>query len=272
MGRDPALLGRRLPAESRLGGSGAHLSSPPRRAVARSRPLDPGVELRGGELADAGALQRPAGVDVGEGRAAADPVEAGDGAVAVVADRHPPAVLADQVADRVAIVAHVEREEAHPSTVALVDALTTSCWSTQSPPLVNQNEITSGRSKRSQTRIAPAVVIRQAGVRRASARAGQLRGRAVVLGDVGVAFERAGGGGDGELRQRPARRLAGRGRACPRRRRPTVLTTAIDDRPRGRAGRRRSSSGPSPLLAPAGPAPPAAPPSPRAGRRRGRSR
>ena len=70
-----------------------------------------------------GALQGPAGVDVGEGRAAADPVEAGDGAVAVVADRHRPAACADQFANRVPVVADVQREEAHPPTVALVGPL-----------------------------------------------------------------------------------------------------------------------------------------------------
>ena len=36
----------------------------------------------------------------------------------------------------------------------------------QSPPRVNQNEIASGLSKRSQTRIAPGAWISQAGVRR----------------------------------------------------------------------------------------------------------
>ena len=79
------------------------------------------LELGGGQVADAGALQGAAGVGVGEGRADADPVEGGDGAVAVVADRHPPAVRADQFANGVAVVAHVQREEVHPATVALVD-------------------------------------------------------------------------------------------------------------------------------------------------------
>ena len=83
-------------------------------AAARTRASSCAV----GELADAGALQGAAGIDVGEGRAAADPVEAGDGAVAVVADRHLPAVLADQFAHRFAVVAHVQREEVHPPTVA----------------------------------------------------------------------------------------------------------------------------------------------------------
>ena len=44
-----------------------------------------------------------------------------------------------------------------------------SCVGRQSAPLVNQNEITSGRSNRSQTRIAPGASISQAGSRRASA-------------------------------------------------------------------------------------------------------
>ena len=76
-----------------------HLSRPPPLGSppAAARPVR--FELGGGEVADAGALQGAAGVDVGEGRAAADPVEAGDGAVAVVADRHRPAAPADQFAN-----------------------------------------------------------------------------------------------------------------------------------------------------------------------------
>ena len=75
-----------------------------------------------------------------------------------------------------------------------------------SPPLLNQNEISEGRPKRSQTRIASGSEIRQAGVAPGILGAGDLRARAVVLGDVRVAFELSGGVGDGELRQRPALR------------------------------------------------------------------
>ena len=89
--------------------------------VAAQQVVDPGRELGRRQVADAGALQGPARIDVGEGRTAADPVEAGDGAVAIEADRHPPASFAHQVADRSPVVANVEREEAHASTVALVD-------------------------------------------------------------------------------------------------------------------------------------------------------
>ena len=53
----------------------------------------------------------------------ADPVEGGNDAFAVVSDRHRPVVLARKFAHRAAFVADVQREEAHPSTVALIGAL-----------------------------------------------------------------------------------------------------------------------------------------------------
>ena len=65
----------------------------------------------------------------------------------------------------------------------------------QSPPCENQNEITSGRSKKSQTRIAPGVGDPAGGRAPGDFGAGRLRGLAVVLGDVGVAFQRTGGTG-----------------------------------------------------------------------------
>ena len=69
------------------------------------------------QLADAGALQRPAGVGVGEGRGSRSPESTGNGAFAVISDRHRPAVLVNQFAVPVrAFVADVQREEAHPST------------------------------------------------------------------------------------------------------------------------------------------------------------
>ena len=73
---------------------------------------------------------------------------------------------------------------------------------------MNQNEITSGRSKRSQTRIAPGSRDPAGGSAARVCGAGQLRGFAVVLGDVGVAFQPARGERHGELGQRPVARLA----------------------------------------------------------------
>src|SRR5262245_31725479 len=67
-----------------------------RRARGAQQVLDPGIELGGGQVPDAGALQGPAGIGVGEGGTAADPVEARHRPVVVVADRHPPATLPDQ--------------------------------------------------------------------------------------------------------------------------------------------------------------------------------
>src|SRR5689334_7001704 len=85
-------------------GAGSHsapgpiASTPSISATARSldppggteKSVDPGAELGGGEVADAGALQGPTGKGVGERRAAPDAVERRYGAVAVEADRHPP--------------------------------------------------------------------------------------------------------------------------------------------------------------------------------------
>src|ERR1700749_4230164 len=69
------------------------------------------------KLADRGALQRPAGIDVGEGRAARHLEERRDRPVAVEADRHLPAVRADQFSNRAARVEAVERQEVHLPTV-----------------------------------------------------------------------------------------------------------------------------------------------------------
>ena len=107
-GSDPALLGAvRRPR-----------ASAPRGAAGGQAP-HPGLELGPVELADARRLQEPAGVGVDEGGTAADPVEGRDGAVVVVADRHRPAPIADQVANFAAAVADVDREEVHAPTVTL---------------------------------------------------------------------------------------------------------------------------------------------------------
>ncbi len=118
----PSPARARAPTRSALGRGSAPSSARLRRRGRLEQALDPCGSARRRSSSPMLALcSVPPGIDVGEGRAAADPVEAGDGAVAVVADRHPPAALADQVANRVAIVAHVQREEVHPPTVALVD-------------------------------------------------------------------------------------------------------------------------------------------------------
>src|ERR1044072_9335613 len=81
------------------------------------------VELAGTQLAASAPLQRAPGVDVGKGRAAADAVEACHRAIAVIADRHPPAPLENQGTNSVAIGQHVHRQEAHTSTLARVDVI-----------------------------------------------------------------------------------------------------------------------------------------------------
>src|SRR4051812_28168689 len=55
------------------------------------------LQLRNRQLAGARVLQDPAWIGVDEGRTAADTVEVGDGAVVVIADRHLPPALPDQV-------------------------------------------------------------------------------------------------------------------------------------------------------------------------------
>src|SRR3982751_1834233 len=101
----------------RLAGS-ALTSSPFRGRGGGEQLVDPAAQLRGGQFADAGPLERPAGEDVGEGGTEADAVEAGNRPVAVETDGHRPAPLPDQVAEGVAVVADVQREETHPPTVA----------------------------------------------------------------------------------------------------------------------------------------------------------
>ena len=150
---------------SRCRSTSARLRRGGRRAAVRSTRASSCAAVSSPML---GALQRATGVDVGEGRAAADPVEAGDGAVAVVADRHPPAVLRGpgraRCRDRRGRPAR-ESSPVHGS--AGRPGRRRPAAGAVAAPLVNQNEITSGRSKKSQTRIAPAVAIRQAGSRRA---------------------------------------------------------------------------------------------------------
>ena len=71
-----------------------------------------------------------------------------------------PAALGDQAADLVALVADVDRRGSSPGPRSGGRPRSkTSCWDSHSPPRVNQNESTSGRSKRSQTRIAPGTSI-----------------------------------------------------------------------------------------------------------------
>ena len=69
---------------------------------------------------------------------------------------------------------------------------------------MNQNEISEGRPKRSQTRIAPGSEIRQAGVRRASSGQGTCEVEQSSWAMFASPSSCAGGVGDGELRQRPA--------------------------------------------------------------------
>ena len=264
--------GQGLPVQLRPGGSGVHLSPPSAAWVARSSRSIVRFELRRRELADAGALQRAAGVGVGEGGADADPVEAADGAVAVVADRHPPAAAADQFANGVAVIAHVQREEAHPATVSLVDlADHVLLFDAVLPPRENQNESTNGPAEE---------VADPDRARRANA-AGGRRG------------ERFAGRAPARFRSRPGRRWhrlpagpaasgtanSGNGQRCghlvePER--PFVLVPERvdhgdhDDRGEDQADDERVAV--PHRSPPARRAPRAAPPSRRAARRQGRSR
>src|ERR1700742_1360423 len=79
------------------------------------------AERPDGKFAQAGALQRPPRVDVGERRAGGQLEERRDGAVAVEADRHLPAVGANLFPYRAARVEAVERQEVHLSTVTRGD-------------------------------------------------------------------------------------------------------------------------------------------------------
>src|ERR1044072_4329882 len=163
------------------------------------------VGLGGTHLADSGTRQRATGVDVGKGRAAADAVEACHRAIAVIADRHPPAPLENQVTNSVAIVPHVHRQEAHTSTVARVDVI--------DHVLLIGAVATAGKPKREHQRAVEEVadtnradgVDLAGGGATSTRRTGKLRRLAIVLSDVGVAFELLpGGGGHSERRQRPA--------------------------------------------------------------------
>src|SRR4051812_44735525 len=185
----------------------ASATSAPLRCLGRGeKSADPVAEPAEGEVADAGALQRAPGVDVGEGGTAADAVEAADGAVAVVANGERPAVAADQVAQRVAIVADVQREETHPSTVAPIRPL--------HHILLGNAAVTLGEPERDHQGPAEEVADadRAGGFDPASGgtlrvlRAREFGSFAVVLGEVGVAFEFARACGYRELRQRPAGR------------------------------------------------------------------
>src|SRR6185295_2464806 len=122
------MCGATQPCSGRGSRSGPAASAPAisarlRRAGRAQQPVDVGFELRSRELADAGALQGATGVGVGKGRTEADPVEGADCTIAVVADRHLPTAPANQLANCVAAIAHVERKEAHPPTVSLVNLI-----------------------------------------------------------------------------------------------------------------------------------------------------
>ena len=162
--------------------------------------------------------------------------------------------------------------------------LTTSCWRSQLLSVPNQNEITSGRSKRSQTRIAPAGGDLAGGDALRVFRAGQRGAAAVVLVDVGVAFQLARRGGDGELGERPAGRLlveaegvfAAAAQGVERGERDQDQEDQPDDQ-RVAVGDPFTPAPPRPAGAVArgaraGPASPAGSRSRRAARRRGRSR
>src|ERR1700744_3171591 len=73
------------------------------------------------KFAEAGALQRAPRIAVGEGRPDGHLEERGDGAVAVEADRHLPAVGADQFLHRATRIEAVQREEVHLTTVTRGD-------------------------------------------------------------------------------------------------------------------------------------------------------
>ena len=96
----PSPARRWIPSHPRSGRLGAHLNPSPRRgslAEAHAHVRSSPPVVRSPMLA---LCSVPPGIGVGEGRAAADPIEPGDGAFAVIADRHLPAVLANQFADR----------------------------------------------------------------------------------------------------------------------------------------------------------------------------
>src|SRR6201996_5177757 len=165
------------------------------------------AERPDGKFAEARALQRAARIDVGEGRAGGDLEELGDGSVAIEADRHVPAVGADPFPHRATRIEAVERQEVHPSTVTLGDLA--------DHILLALAVVFGAEPERDHQRAVEEVADADraggldlaGGDARRVFRAGQRGATAVVLVDVGVAFEGARRVGDGELRDRPARRL-----------------------------------------------------------------
>src|ERR1700761_3719846 len=165
------------------------------------------AERPDGKFAEARALQRAARIDVGEGRAGGDLEELGDGSVAIEADRHVPAVGADPFPHRATRIEAVERQEVHPSTVTLGDLA--------DHILLALAVVFGAEPERDHQRAVEEVADADragggdlaGGEARRVFRAGQRGAAAVVLVDVGVAFEGARRVGDGELRDRPARRL-----------------------------------------------------------------
>ena len=72
-------------------------------------------------MLDLREVEDPARVREGDGRTPADPVEVAHSAVAVVSDRHRPAVLGRRSPHVCRVVADVDREEVHAATVARGD-------------------------------------------------------------------------------------------------------------------------------------------------------
>src|SRR6201999_2202501 len=164
------------------------------------------AERPDGKVAEARALQRAARIDVGEGRAGGDLEELGDGAVAVEADRHVPAVGADLFPDRPPRIEAVERQEVHLTTVTRGDLA--------DHVLLALAVVFGAEPERDHQRAVEEVAdADRAGGRyltrgEARRRARQRGAAAIVLVDVGVAFQgRPDRGGDRELGNRPARRL-----------------------------------------------------------------
>src|ERR1044072_3256476 len=200
--------GREEGSQPRSGSAApAPISTRLRRSGRAQEPLDARAQLGLVQLADGRVLERPARVGVGERRAATDSVEAGHGAVAVDADRHPPAAAAEQVADGLPIVTQVHREEAHASTVARVDAVDHVLLLDAVAPFAEPERDHRGPVEEVADADRPLLAHLAGGDPSRVLRAGKRRRGAVVLGDVGVAFELAPGGRHRELGQGPARRL-----------------------------------------------------------------
>ena len=103
---------RALPRLWAASPSAPHLTEPSRPAASSPRSaLDVGRQLGFVELAHGGLLDDPPGIGVDERRAAADPVEVRQGAVAVEPERVGPSAVGDQLTDRLAVVARVDAEE-----------------------------------------------------------------------------------------------------------------------------------------------------------------